>query len=99
MSDAERKELNVEAGTLIQSRGISIPVAENTFDVLRENGCAGYAHYYLGNCFDDSVLINKAEIIIYKKLLEIDEKLGTTQTEQLFWCVLNSVRLDLIKVT
>ena len=99
MSDAERKELNVEAGTLIQSRGISIPVAENTFDVLRENGCAGYAHFYLVNCYDDSVLINKAEIKIYKKLLEIDSKLGTTQTEQLFGCLVYSVRMDLIKVT
>ena len=100
MSAAKRKELNLKAGTLIDSLGISIPVAENTFDVLREkHGYVGYAHYYLGNCYDDSELINKAEIEIYKKLAEIDSELGTTQTEQLFECLYNSVRMDLIKVT
>ena len=35
-------------------------------------------------CYDESELINKADIKIYKQLLEIDSKLGTTQTEQLF---------------
>ena len=39
---------------------------------------------YLKHCYDESELINKADITIYKQLLEIDSKLGTTQTEQLF---------------
>ena len=36
MSDKERKELNLKAGRLIKSQGISIPITENLFDLLRE---------------------------------------------------------------
>ena len=65
---------------------------------LREFEYAGYASYYLFKCWDESELKNKADVKIYKQLLEIDSKLGTTQSEQLFWCVLHSLRMDLIKV-
>ena len=71
---------------------------ENEFDLLREKGFVGFANYYLQKCYDKSELKNKADIAIYKQLLEIDSELGTTQTEQLFWCVFHSVRMDLIKV-
>ena len=99
MSDAERKRLNLKAGRLIQSLGISIATTENNFDVLRENnGFVGYANYYLRRCYDESELVNKADVTICKQLLEIDSKLGTTQTEQIFQCVFQSVRMDLIKV-
>ena len=67
-------------------------------DQLRELGFVGYANYYLQECWDESELKNKADVTIYKQLLEIDSKLGTTQSEQLFWCVFNTVRMDLIKV-
>ena len=67
-------------------------------DILRENRYFGYAYYYLVQCGDESELKNKADVTVYKQLLEIDAKLGTTQTEQLFECVFSSVRMDLIKV-
>ena len=99
ISDDERRKLNMNAGRLIESRGISIAVTENNFDVLREkHGYVGYANYYVFNCWDKSELKNKADITIYKQLLEIDSKLGTTQSEQLFGYVLNSLRIDLIEV-
>ena len=65
---------------------------------LRELGYVGYANYYLKECWDKSELKNKADVKIYKQLLDIDAKLGTTQSEQLFWCVFDSLRMDLIKV-
>ena len=106
MSDAERKELNSKAIRLISCLGISpltvveyFGISEHSFDVLRSRDYGGYAHYYLKESYDDSELINKAEIEIYKKLLEIDSKLGTAQTEQLFACVMFSLRMDLITVT
>ena len=99
MSDAERKELNLKAGRLIKSQGIYIDVTEKKFDLLREKKFVGYAEYYLQGCYDETGLINKAEIKNYKELLEIDSKLGTTPSEQLFACVFHSVRMDLIKVT
>ena len=67
-------------------------------DKLRELSFVGYAHYYLKKCWDESELKNKADVAVYKQLLEIDAKLGTTQSEQLFECVFYSLRIDLIKV-
>ena len=98
LSNKERKELNLKAGRLIKSRGIYMDVKDDEYEELRELGGAGYAHYYLQECWDESELKNKADVSIYKQLLEIDSKLGTTQTEQLFKCVVNTVRMDLIKV-
>ena len=100
MSDDERKELNLKAGRILKPLGIPIDFTENKYDELREEyGYVGYANYYLAQCYDRSELKNKAEIEVYKKLLEIDAKLGTTQSEQLFGCVSSSVPMDLIKVT
>ena len=98
ISEKERKELNLKAGRLIKSLGISIYVTENKFEMLRKAGWVGYAHYYLKGCWDKSELKNKADLAVYKQLLEIDSKLGTTQSEQLFGCVFHSLRMDLIKV-
>ena len=67
-------------------------------DKVRELGYVGYADYYLQKCWNESELKNKADVTVYKKLLGIDSKLGTTQSEQLIWCVFNTVRMDLIKV-
>ena len=74
-------------------------VEDGVYDVLREkHGYVGYANYYLQECWEESELKNKADMRVYKQLLEIDSKLGTTQSEQLFQCVFNSLRIDLIKV-
>ena len=67
-------------------------------DKIREPGFVGYASKYLQECWDESKLKNKADVTIYKQLLEIDSKLGTTQSEQLFECVFHSLRMDLIMV-
>ena len=68
-------------------------------DELREEGFVGYANYYLRACWDESELKNKADVTIYKQFLEIDVKLGTTQSEQLRSCVRYSPRKDLIEVS
>ena len=98
ISESDRKKLNLEAGRLIRSLGINLEVTENEFDVLREKNYVGYADYYLQECWDESELINKADVTIYKQLLEIDSNLGTTHTEQLFLLVFRSLRTDLIRV-
>ena len=99
MSDKERKELNLQAGRLIKSHEISFRDQENIYDELRDVlGFVGYAHYYIRNCWDESELKNKADVEIYKRLLEIDSKLGTTQSEQLRWCLCYSPRKDFIEV-
>ena len=48
--------------------------------------------------WDETDLINKADINIYTELITIDEKLGTKMTEQMFHCVAYSFRKDLFEV-
>ena len=67
-------------------------------DEIRKIGGVGYGHNYLAKCWNKSELRNNADVAIYKQLLEIDAKLGATQSEQLFECVSNTLRMDLIKV-
>ena len=98
ISDDERKELNLKAGRMVKSQGIFAFVRDSEYDELKSVGYVGYASYYLQHCLDESELKNNADVAVYKQLLEIDSKLGTTQTEQLFYCVFNSLRMDLIKV-
>ena len=97
MSDKQRKELNLKAGRLFKI-GINVDVKDGKYNELKELGFVGYATYYLQKCWAESELKNNADVTIYKQLLEIDSKLGTTQTEQLYKCVFHSVRMDLIKV-
>ena len=76
--------------------------------LLRRRGECGFASFYLKfnwllhDCPDseDSEWATSDEIsvTIYKKLIEIDRKLGTSETEQLYDYLSRSTRLDLIKV-
>ena len=94
ISDDERKELNMKAGRLFKNCGIDM----YDYDELRKVGWVGYAHFYLVECWNKSELKNEADVAVYKQLLEIDSKLGTTQSEQLRWCLAYSPRKDLIEV-
>ena len=67
-------------------------------DKVRELNYVGYADYYLHECWNKSELKNKADVAVYQQLLEIDAKLGTTQSEQLSRCLCYSPRMQLIEV-
>ena len=67
-------------------------------DKVRKFNYVGYAQYYLQQCWNKSELKNEADVTIYKQLLEIDAKLGTTQSEQLFKCIRYSPRKNFIEV-
>ena len=67
-------------------------------DEFREYGYVGYAHLYLSECWNESEFKNKADLTVYKQLIEIDAKLGTTQSEQLRFCLRYSPRNDFIEV-
>ena len=71
----------------------------NEFDEsARKNGLAGFAEVYLSRCDKESELDGIIDIDIYKKLAEIDTKLGVTASEQLLRCLANTSRLDIIQV-
>ena len=55
----------------------------------------GFAAVYLYRCEKDNKII---DVNVYKKLVELDTKLGTPSSEQLFVCLSNTTRWDLIKV-
>ena len=94
ISDKERRELNLKAGGLLKKLGIDT----YEYDALREVGWVGYAHYYLEKCWNESELKYKADVTIYKQILEIDSKLGATHSEQLYQFVFRSLQIDFIKV-
>ena len=97
MSEKKKKRLNQLGQSILRKNGISMEEHQD-YDWMRSEEGLGYAHYYLQKCWNESELINKADVAVYKQLLEIDSKLGTTQSEQLFECVFYSLRMDLIKV-
>ena len=68
------------------------------YEKLREDDYVGFAEVYLDRCDDELKLENIADIHLYTKLVELDTRLGTTATEQLFEGFYYSLRLDLIKV-
>ena len=91
--------MNSQAAKFMRSLGYFTNVGDDVYDELRWNlHYAGYAHIYLQGQYDKIELVNKADITIYKKLVEIDAKLGTSQAQQLYGCVSNTLRMDLIEV-
>ena len=70
----------------------------NEYEQIRWMGFTGFAQLYLHTCHDSSKSDDKMDIDIYTKLVQLDSKLGTSATEQLFWCVFYTLRMDLIKV-
>ena len=66
------------------------------YDFLREENWVGFAEVYLDRCNKESDV--EADILVYKKLVKLDERLGTTPSEQLFGCLHKTTRLDIIKV-
>ena len=68
------------------------------YEKLRKTSFVGFAHVYLWRCDKESKSGHIADAQLYKKLVELDTRLGTTASEQLLKCLFYSLRLDLIKV-
>ena len=99
MDDLESTLLSWKACRLISKNGMtSEMIGFEDYETIREYGFAGFAEYYLKECWERSILMNKADVTLYKQLLEIDAKLGVTQTEQLFKGVFRTLRMDLLVV-
>ena len=57
-----------------------------------------FARLYLAKYDEQSKSDEEIDIQVYAKLIKLDSKLGTTASEQLLWCMIYTLRLDLIKV-
>ena len=53
---------------------------------------------YLDQCSKESKSDDDIDIKVYTQLVALDTKLGISAEEQLFECVYNTLRMDLIKV-
>ena len=98
---------DITDGFKIDIRLLQFFKTEKGWTLLRQKGWCGFASFYLNlnrklhECDpEDSEWTTSDEIsvTIYNKLIEIDRKLGTSETEQLDYCLFRSTRLDLIKV-
>ena len=58
----------------------------------------GYADYYLVKCWNATTMINEADASVYRKLVDIDSKLGTDASKQLGCCLSWTTRWDIIEV-
>ena len=57
-----------------------------------------YVEVYLYCCNKESKTDDEIDIQVFKQLAELDTKLGTTASEQLFSCLSHTIRCDIIKV-
>ena len=65
---------------------------------LKNDGWVGFAHVYLNQCNRESKTGDKIDIEVYARLVELDARLGTGSSEQLFYCLLLTSRWNIIKV-
>ena len=70
----------------------------NEYERLRKTGWVGFAALYLNQCNKEAKSNDEIDKEVYSKLVELDTRLGTTASEQLYWCLLNTTRSDIIKV-
>ena len=68
------------------------------YEIVRTKNWVGFADFYLDRCNKESDASVKADIVVYTKLVELDSRLGTTTSEQLFGCLCRTTRSDIIKV-
>ena len=70
----------------------------NKYETLLEKGGVGFAEVYLWRCQKESKSNDQIDKDVYSKLVELDTRLGTTASEQLFKCLYRTTRSDIIKV-
>ena len=70
----------------------------NEYESLRRDGWTGFAQVYLKQSDEESKSNSEINKEIYNKLVELDTRLGTTASEQLYKCVGRTLNLDIIKV-
>ena len=97
MSEDEKEILNQPGRSFFREDGFILE-DDVDYDGMRNNGGAGYASYYLYNCWNESEMKNEADVSIHRRLVDIDSKLGTNASLQLFGCIMFTTRWDLIKV-
>ena len=70
----------------------------NVNECVKKSDYIGFAHFYLSQCSQESKSVNEIVKEVYIKLVELDRRLGTSPTEQLFNCILYTLDAEILKV-
>ena len=70
----------------------------NDHKYLKQKSWVGFAHVYLWRINKESKSDDEINKEVYTKLVELDTRLGTTATKQLYECVFYTLNLDIMKV-
>ena len=104
MNREEEYQLNQRAGRILREAGFVFEEWKDYnwitkgVDHRDEIDDEGYADYYLVKCCNETTKINEADASIYRQLVDIDSKLGTSISVQLLCCLSWTTRWDIIKV-
>ena len=103
MSEEEKKNLNERGRQILRNSGLDFEEWKDyewIVETCKDGGINfhGYASYYLYKCWNKTEMINEAEMSVYCELVGIDTLLGTTVSVQLWSCLCNTTRWDIIKV-
>ena len=94
----EEYQLNQRAGRILRQAGLVFEEWKDYNWIKKEADDEGYADYYLVNCFNETKMINEADSSVYRELVDIDSKLGTSISMQLSCCLWSTTRYDIIEV-
>ena len=98
VDEKEKKRLNEHGGNILREAGLDFEESKDYDWIKKETIDYGYAGFYLRQCWNDSKLINEADVGVYKTLVDIDTNLGTDLSFQLWLCLRWTARCDIIKV-
>ena len=103
VDEEEEKRLNKLGGNILRETGLDFPEWKDYDWILQQTEITnqffhGYAEYYLYKCWNESKWINEADAKVYQGLIDIDSKLGTELSQQLWACLNWTTRWDIIKV-
>lgn len=84
-------------GRFLREAGLNFESEKNYVWLINSN-YVGYAHFYLEKCWNKSKMINEADEFIYNQLIDIDTRLGTKTSLQLYFCLCWTTRWEIIKV-
>ena len=92
--NSEGAKIYIEAGIIPENDEV-LAGADDFYDKILEINGVGFAHYYL---YRYKVENRAADTLVYKQLIQIDSQLGTTESDQLYWCLENTTCPNLINV-
>ena len=70
---------------------------EQVNELIIRSGFVGFANDYLERCYRKSKSNDKINKEVYTKLVELDKRLGTKASDQLYECLKYTTRSDIIK--